>query len=151
MNPSRKTSKNTGRKSARGRLSAVLLTLAAVLCAIALFGACNEPSLPSPSTPVPVYDLDIVYDGDRSVTLREDIYLVNDGSETLEDIALHLYANAFSEGNPSPPYASGEEDDFFFGEPNFGNIRILSAKINGSITFPFDFDIFRPCSSRTSA
>ena len=112
--------RRAGKAVAAVTFTAVLLTaVAAAACALLFAG-----DAPEPSSAVPVYDLDIVYDGDRSVALREDIYLVNDGSEASEDIALHLYANAFSEGNPSPPYASGEEETFFFGEPNFGNIRI---------------------------
>ena len=122
MNPSRKTSKNTGRKSARGRLSAVLLTLAAVLCAIVLFCACNEPSLPSPSTPVPVYDLDLSYDGVRNALLDGELLYTNDTGEELTSLAFHLYANAFSEAASAPPCLESERADIYYNGDSFGNI-----------------------------
>ena len=130
MNPSRKTSKNTERKSARGRLSAVLLTLATVLCAIVLFGACNEPSLPSPSTPVPVYDLDLSYDGGRNALLDGELLYTNDTGEELTSLAFHLYANAFSEDASSPPCLESERADIYYNGDSFGNIELSDIKID---------------------
>lgn len=116
-------------------LAAVCLLL--IAAAGAMLAACSDASsLPSPDLPVPVYDLDLDYDGERTVALSEE--LVFTPSEALADIRLHLYPNAFSEGSATPPCAEEERNAVFYNGESFGGIAVLSVKKDGKTA---DFDI----------
>lgn len=84
----------------------------AALCLALLLVACDKAELPSPSSPVPVYDIDLTYDGGVTAQLKEEILFTNNTDDTLTDISLHLYPNAFAEGASSPPYFAADRDKF---------------------------------------
>lgn len=104
------------------------LALAAVLAV--LLAACDNPSLPAPDSPVPVYDIDITYDGERKVTLQQEVLYTNDTGDSLDKLAFHLYANAFSEGATSPPYFASDRENFYYDGESFGKIEISSVGLN---------------------
>lgn len=103
--------------------------VAAVLLAVCLV-ACDNPSLPSPSSPVPVYDMNLTFDGDREVTLQEEILYTNDTGDTLTTLAFHLYPNAFAEDAKNPPYFAADRENFYYNGESFGCIEISSVELN---------------------
>lgn len=115
------------------RKKSFLLFLAAVLAALCLallLAACDKAELPSPSSPVPVYDIDLAYDGGSTAQLKEEILFTNNTGDTLTDISLHLYPNAFSEGASSPPYFAADRNKFFYNGESFGKIEISCVELN---------------------
>ena len=101
------------RPSPLRRILLVGLSLLLLAAAGAALAACSDsPSLPSPSLPVPVYDLDVTYDGERTVTIAQELLFT--AAEPLDDIRLHLYPNAFSEDAPAPPCTDDEREETYF-------------------------------------
>lgn len=118
------------RPSPLRRILLVCLCLLLLAAAGAALTACSDsPSLPAPSLPVPVYDLDVTYDGERTVTLAQE--LIFTAAEPLDDIRLHLYPNAFSEDAPAPPCTDDEREETYYAGESFGNIDVLSVVSDG--------------------
>lgn len=114
------------------RRAVVLLLLAALLVTAAFcLAACGRKEEPVVFGEAPLYDIEITYDGADSLSLAEEIVFLNDTGDRLDDVRLHLYANAFSEDAENPPYLPTEKDDFFIDGESFGGIEVSSAEING--------------------
>ena len=115
--------------------AALFAALAAVVFCLA---ACGRKPEPAPFGEVPVYDIELSYDGGNALSLAQEIVYLNDTGDHLDDVRLHLYANAFSEDATTPPYLPDEKDNFFIDGESFGSIDISSAEINGK-TVDFEF------------
>lgn len=120
------------------RTTAVLLLVAVLAATAVCLAACVRKPSPPPVGEVPLYDLNVVYDGGDSLSLTEEIVYLNDTGDRLDEVKLHLYANAFSEGAETPPYLPTEKDDFFIDGESYGGIDISSVEMNGKTV---DFEI----------
>ena len=118
-------------RSVPRRVVASLLVAALLVAAAFCLAACARKDKPAVFGEVPLYDIDLTYDGNDSLSLAEEIVFLNDTGNDLDDVRLHLYANAFSEGAEHPPYLPTEKDDFFIEGESFGGIEISNAEING--------------------
>lgn len=126
-----KTIPRTVNAAALRRTFIALLLVTLLAAALLCLAACVKKPSPPPVGEIPLYDLEISYDGGNSVALTEEIVYLNDTGDTLEDVRLHLYPNAFSEGAQTPPYLPSEKDDFFIDGESYGKIDISNARING--------------------
>lgn len=106
-----------------------VVVLSLVLCA-AILASCNKPAELIPSDTETVYDMRLDYHGGDKATLSADILYFNTTGKNLSELKFHLYPNAFSEGNSTPPYREQDKETFFYDGVSFGGIDILSAKID---------------------
>lgn len=115
------------------RISRKVLLLPVLLAlgvCLVLLCACDD-GLPSPLSPRPVYDMTLTFDGERTATLKEEVLFTNDTGEHLDELAFHLYPNAFSKDADAPPCPEEEREEFYYNGESFGGIEVSSVRIDG--------------------
>lgn len=105
-----------------------------ILCGIN-FSACSKNNISKT-----VYDLDIDFDvANMTATVSENVTYTNNTGNKLDNIAFHLYPNAFSDDAENPPVSSRLVESAYYDGMSYGNIDILRVEENNeSLTFTED-------------
>ncbi len=105
-------------------------------CLIFLFGCGGgaELNVNKPSKNLNTYTMDLVYNSDKTLDALQTLSYTNKTDTSLKYLCFHLYVKAFSEGAVNKPITSTSEDKAYPNGPDFGDIVINNATINGKVT-----------------
>lgn len=104
---------------------------------VACFGftACASPSekeLKKASKNLSCYTMDIEYDENHSISVRQDVNYVNSSDINMDKIYLHLYPRAFAENVKNKPVSTLNIKKAYPNGTSYGNIEIEKMSVNGN-------------------
>ena len=115
-----------------------LLIFCVIFCSLTLTG-CAEDEISKISKNLTAYSIEIELDeSDMTIDGVEVVDFVNKTGQKIDEICFHLYARAFREGALVKPYTKLTSAVCFPNGISYGNLDIVSVKINGEIK-PFEY------------
>lgn len=101
-----------------------------ILPLLILVGGCKDKSLEKIAKDLDTYTLDIVYNPDNTLNVKQSIEYTNKTGDTLEVIKFHLYPRSFREDSKCSVISNLNYNKCFYNGKSFGDIEITSLAHN---------------------
>lgn len=103
----------------------IILVVIAVLCLTFIVTACNKANEKVVTSPI--YEINLCYDGDRTVKATQNVCYFNNSDGDLTEIVMALYANAYSESGK--PFTAQHVGAAYYDGLSYGGIEIKSLTV----------------------
>ncbi len=107
-----------------------------ILPLIFIFSGCKNNSVITASKNLSTYTIDIVYNGDHTLTCSQTVDYRNNTDTSLENIMFHLYPRSFRQGAKSSVISSLNYNKCYYNGVSFGDLQITKLSINNNEVEP---------------
>ena len=114
------------------KMKKLLLLLLIPLISLITFTGCKNNELEKVSKNLSTYTMDIVYNEDHTLNVKQTLNYRNSTDTSLNNLKLHLYPNSFREGAKSSVVSTLNYSKCYYNGVSFGNITINKLEVENN-------------------